>query len=152
MYKNPLNEHTLGKAISFASNVHKCQLDLAGKSYILHPLRVMNRVINLGDKYAIVAVCHDVIEDSHSPKETLNSFKELVTDDFEVITSLDLLTKKKGSSYEEYIIRLSKFYIAREVKVADLIDNCDIIRLDSIEDSSTLERLKKYHAAYNFLT
>ncbi|PSB29764.1 HD domain-containing protein [Chlorogloea sp. CCALA 695] len=52
----------LTKAISIATSAHKNQVDKGGKPYIEHPLRVMKQMMS--DAARIVAVLHDVIEDS----------------------------------------------------------------------------------------
>ena len=61
-----MSEHarrgTLERAIEIAAATHAGQTDKGGAPYILHPLRVMLRVA-LGAQQ-IVAVLHDVVEDS----------------------------------------------------------------------------------------
>lgn len=49
-------------AINIAVNAHRGQRDKGGQPYILHPLRVMLAAQN--DDERIVAVLHDVVEDS----------------------------------------------------------------------------------------
>ena len=56
---------TLERAIEIAVTAHKGAYDKAGEPYILHPLRVMMRVDSQTEK--IVAILHDVIEDSQPP-------------------------------------------------------------------------------------
>lgn len=53
---------TLERAIEIVAKAHTGQHDKAGQPYILHPLRVMLRV--QGDSERIVAVLHDVVEDT----------------------------------------------------------------------------------------
>jgi (p)ppGpp synthase/HD superfamily hydrolase len=53
----------LNRAIILAVEAHAGQTDKAGDPYILHPLRVMLRFTDPTER--IVAVLHDVIEDSH---------------------------------------------------------------------------------------
>ena len=53
---------TLEKAIEISNNAHKGQRDKAGKPYILHPLRLMLQMAT--EEEMIVAVLHDVVEDS----------------------------------------------------------------------------------------
>ncbi len=52
----------LDAAVALATTAHSGQTDKAGESYIGHPLRVMARVT--GDDARMVAVLHDVIEDT----------------------------------------------------------------------------------------
>lgn len=53
---------TLERAIEIAAATHAGQTDKGGAPYILHPLRVMLRVAPGAQQ--IVAVLHDVVEDS----------------------------------------------------------------------------------------
>lgn len=52
----------LEKAMQIAAMAHDGQVDKAGKPYIEHVLRVMERVNTVCEK--ICAVLHDVLEDS----------------------------------------------------------------------------------------
>src|SRR4051812_44801555 len=60
---------TIDKALLIAAKAHEGQKDKDGQPYILHPLRVMNSVE--GEEAKIVAVLHDVIEDSAVTEEDL---------------------------------------------------------------------------------
>ena len=84
---------TLNDAIAIAAIVHKGQLDKAGDPYILHPLRMMMRMHDKTSR--IVAVLHDVVEDS--PKADKWDFERLRTNGFseEVIAALDCVTDRK---------------------------------------------------------
>jgi guanosine-3',5'-bis(diphosphate) 3'-pyrophosphohydrolase len=53
---------TIEKALQIAAKAHEGQKDKEGLPYILHPLRVVHRV--QGEEAQIVAVLHDVIEDT----------------------------------------------------------------------------------------
>jgi len=153
---------TLGRAISIASKAHQNQFDKAGEPYILHPLAVMQDVMHKEDKYKIVAILHDVIEDTSWFLETSD---ENCIYDFaianpgigpieiseEIYQALKLLTHEKYIPYQEYIVNLSNNIIATRIKLADLKHNSDIMRLKGIEDKDQ-ERIKKYHTAFLFLT
>lgn len=69
---------------------HAGQVDKGGEPYFLHPLRVMLRMST--EEERIVAVLHDVVEDSEY------TFESLVTEGFSanVISSLEALTKRPG--------------------------------------------------------
>ena len=84
----------LERAIEIAVEAHKGQLDKGGNPYILHPLRVMMSVDLELEK--IVAVLHDVVEDSNW------TFEALLAEGFsnEVIEALKSVTKK--SDNEDY--------------------------------------------------
>jgi hypothetical protein len=136
----------LAKAISIATQAHEGQYDKAGKPYILHSLHIMNELL-FDTQLATIAVLHDVVEDSHY------SFDELVIDGFSdrVLAALILLTHDDQCDYlDDYIPSVCTNYDAIKVKIKDIEHNCDITRLEVIEDSD-LARLKKYHTAYGML-
>lgn len=135
----------LEKAIQIAVKCHDGQKDKAGRPYILHPLHLMNNVSNEEEK--IVAILHDVIEDSDYTFEDLrkDGFKE------NIIDALMLLTHNKDVDYFEYIDNIKNNKIAKTIKIQDLKHNLDITRLDNL-DEKAIENLKKYFKAYKSLT
>lgn len=63
----------------------------------------------------IVALLHDVVEDSHTLLSTIqNLFGS------KIHKSVALLTKYDDESYEKYISMLCKYDLAKKVKIADL--------------------------------
>nr|WP_208606794.1 GTP pyrophosphokinase [Paenibacillus polysaccharolyticus] len=126
-------------AISVALQAHKGQLDKGGQPYILHPLAVMNRVESMEEK--IVAVLHDVIEDSEVTIEELRGlgFSE------EILTAIQLLTRSTEDSYEEFIDKTIMNRTARNVKIADIKENMNISRIKNPteEDYNRLEKYRK---------
>lgn len=136
----------LAKAIKIASDAHLNQVDRGGYPYILHSLWVMHKVRHLGEDYMIVAILHDVIEDTEI------TLDDLVTADFNnsVLYALDLLTHKPNVSYMDYILNLAHNNLAREVKLRDLEHNSKITRLKGLRDKD-FQRLQKYQIAYEYL-
>jgi (p)ppGpp synthase/HD superfamily hydrolase len=140
----------LSKAIQIASTAHLNQTDKGGKPYILHSLWVMDRVRHLGEDYMIVAVLHDVVEDSENPIKT---YSNLVKEGFnqDVMYALSLLSHTdKEQSYDDYIKAISTNPIAKAVKLRDLEHNSKITRLKGISQKDIL-RMQKYHQAYLYL-
>lgn len=132
----------LERAIEIAILAHKGQTDKAGQLYILHPLRVMMSVE--GENAKIVAVLHDVVEDSHI------TLADIAQKGFskDIIEAIDCLTKRKDENYFDYIgkIKETKYNInniAYIVKLADLEDNMNMSRLKKITEKDK-ERCKKY--------
>lgn len=136
----------LDKAINIASNAFLGKVDKQGRPYILHLIWVMNKVRHLGEIYMIVAVLHDLLEDTDWTIEGLmkEGFSQEITE------ALDLLTHYPTEAYENYVSRLSTNTIAREVKMRDLEHNSKITRLKGIRDKD-VERLRKYNQSYLFL-
>lgn len=134
----------LAHAIALAAAAHEHQKDRAGKTYILHPLRLMFRMTTEAEMTA--AVLHDVVEDTEWTIETLR--EEGFSED--VLFAVDCLTKRDGEPYMALIERAKTSPIALRVKIADLEDNMDAKRLDRLSVHDT-DRLQKYHAAWRIL-
>lgn len=135
----------LDQAISIATKAHSGQVDKAGQSYILHPLRIMFKFQT--ETEMIVAVMHDVIEDSNTTSKDLINFGFSNT----IVNAIDCLTRMKDESYDDFISRLSKNDLAKRIKVEDIKDNLDLTRLDVVTDRD-LQRVEKYHRALMLLT
>lgn len=132
-----------GKAMEIARIAHFGQKDRAGEDYLKHVVRVAARLFDQDD---VVGLLHDVVEASEFTLEDLakEGFSQ------EVIKALEALTHKDGESYEDFIHRVGQNKIARAVKMADLRDNMDLLRLPELKDEDW-ERAKKYHKAYKYL-
>jgi (p)ppGpp synthase/HD superfamily hydrolase len=139
----------LDKAIQIAVQAHAGQLDKGGNPYILHPLWVMNQVRHLGEDYMIVAVLHDVVEDSENQSETYN---KIIKEGFNqnVMYALALVTHDKETPYDDYIKAIATNPIAKAVKLKDLEHNSKITRLKGLRKKD-FDRLEKYHRAYIYL-
>ncbi len=133
------------KALQLALDAHIGQTDKSGEAYIFHPLRLMAKVKTEEEK--AVALLHDVIEDSEHTKESL--IKEGIPN--VVVDAVLALTKQEGESYESFIARAKENELAKSVKIADLEDNINILRLSELNQKD-LERVKKYHSAWQVLT
>lgn len=138
----------LERAIEIALDAHAGERDQAGETYIRHPLRVMQAMDTETER--IVAVLHDVVEDS---PYTLADLEEEFNR--EVRDAVDRLTKKEDErtamDSDEYYLNVfiptaAENDIARKVKKADIRDNMDLSRLSEVSDDD-LERIKKYHRA-----
>ncbi len=132
------------KALSVALKAHSGQKDKAGQPYILHPIRVMQRVESYQAK--IVALLHDVLEDSDF---SLADLKEIGFAP-QVLEALVCLTKAENEDYFDYLKRIAQNALAKEVKKADLQDNLDVTRLMVLTEKDR-ERLNKYLKALRFL-
>jgi len=130
----------LSKAIHLATNAHHGQFDKGGNPYILHVFNVMNLLENPDEELQCIALLHDVIEDT---KTTFAELREAGFTD-RVIDAVNLLTKHRGQSYEEYKAGVFSNVDAMKVKMADLTHNSDIRRLKGISEKD-IERMAKYH-------
>lgn len=136
---------SLEDALDIAVAAHRGQTDKAGQPYILHPLRLLAQMRTEPEQ--IVAVLHDVVEDSDW---TFEDLRERSFDD-EILAALDALTRRDGEPYETYVERAAADPIARRVKIADLEDNLDVRRLGPLTDADR-ERLDRYRRAWLRLT
>lgn len=127
-------------AISIALKAHNGQVDKGGNPYILHPLAVMNRVETIEEK--IVAVLHDVVEDT---EVTIDQLRETGFSE-EILEAINLLTRAKEDSYEEFIDKTLKNRIARNVKIADIKENMNLSRIQDPSEQDYM-RLEKYKRA-----
>ncbi len=132
----------LEEAIALAVEAHKKQKDKSGQPYILHPLRVMFRLQSETER--IVAVLHDVVEDSEI---TFDDLRQMGYNK-EVIEALDGVTRREEETYEEFINRSQQNPISRRVKFADLEDNMEIRRLSRELTERDYKRLQRYKRAW----
>lgn len=136
----PLIELALHRALK----AYGGKVDKAGKPYILHPLRLAAR---LDDQISqSVALLHDVIEDSDTTEDDLREegFPE------SVISAVVALTRRKGESYEAFIDRVRVHPLARKIKLLDIEDNMNLLRLNAVSEND-LKRIAKYHRAWKRL-
>lgn len=131
---------TLTKAILLAAKAHDGQTDKGGNPYILHPIRLASKAKTTEE--SIVAVLHDVVEDSNI------TLFDLKNEGFSsnVIAALDCLTRRADESYEGFIKRIKLNPLASNVKLLDLEDNCDINRIPQPTDAD-YARIDKYKKA-----
>ena len=142
--KEILGQGTLERAIEIAARTHAGQTDKGGAPYILHPLRVMLRVAPGAQQ--IVAVLHDVVEDSDV------TFEDLEREGFsaEVVKGLRAVTKVEGESYDDFVARAALDPVGKAVKLADLMENSDLSRIAE-PSRKDLERVEKYGRAIAYL-
>lgn len=132
------------KSLAVALKAYAGQTDKAGKTYILHPLRLMAKMDN--EFEMAVALLHDVIEDSaYTSKDLLNQGIPRA-----VVDAVQVLTKIEGERYDQFIARVMKNPLATKVKVADIEDNINVLRLEQLGEKD-LQRIAKYHKAWKTL-
>ncbi|HEV7435221.1 MAG TPA: HD domain-containing protein [Pseudorhizobium sp.] len=135
---------TIERAAAIAKQAHADQVDKAGAPYITHPIRVAGAVE--GEEAKIVALLHDVVEDSEWTLDRLRDegFSNAV------VNAVDALTHKDQEDYFDAVRRAKANPLARIVKLADLADNSDRTRLREVTEQDE-RRLEKYARARNIL-
>ena len=117
--------------------------DKGGKPYVLHCLKVMHYCRTKDLELMMIALGHDVIEDTDTTYEDLRNlgFSERVID------GIRAMTKVPGETNREYLERLKANPDAVAVKLADLRHNSDIRRLKGVTEKD-IKRMSKYHAMH----
>lgn len=124
------------------------------RSYTYHLRMVRNKVMELFEEsegltptykdlqLSTAALGHDLFEDTYVTRDLL------LAEDYheDIIHAIDLVTKKGGVSYKEYLRNLSKDEIAWKVKVADTYANLT----ESIKDLD-IKRSRKYSTQIELL-
>ncbi len=126
-------------ASKIAYKAHEGQTDKAGVPYIFHPIHIAEQMDS--EESCVVALLHDVIEDSDITLEILSKY---FNDD--IIAALRVLTKKENDDYVMYIKRVKTNKLATKVKIKDLEHNRDLTRLDEVTDKDRKRSLKYWEA------
>lgn len=152
---------TVDDARRFARHVHGRQFDKAGRPYMGHLICVHDRAADhagaagwatwpdeLADRLQQIAWLHDVIEDGHATGD------DLLAEGFSmgVVEGVRALTKPKGLAYADYIARLCEEPGVRGlalilIKLADVEDNADPVRLARLDEATRARLLAKYEPA-----
>ena len=163
------------KAMNIAYKAHDGQFDKCGCPYIFHPIHLAESIITILPAYndiiipndneeylrnipndkvyeylTCVALLHDVVEDSSFTIEDLS--KEFP---FIVTQAVDLLTHRKDVDYFDYIYNIKSNFLARSIKILDIIHNKNKDREALIVDESQEKkdaRDDKYRRALQILT
>lgn len=154
--KKYIEERTF--ALDFAKKAFKGVLDKGGKPYIDHCKRVglisysdslseyafykeLEEAEFLATEIGIAGMLHDVVEDTCISIETI----ELLFGK-EVARLVDLVTRKKGETYMQFIDRVKTCPKATIIKRCDIMHNMDLGRLETVTDAD-LSRVKRYEKA-----
>ena len=132
------------KAITVAYNAHQGQLDRAGLPYILHPLHVAEQMKD--EDTCVVALLHDVIEDTDLTLENLREYGFTEAQ----IEGVRVMTREEDADYFEYIRSVKTNPLALAVKLEDLKHNSDVTRIIEMTDKD-LQRIEKYKKAMEIL-
>ena len=131
-------------ALKLCFEAHKHQTDKSGIPYVFHPFHVAEEMKS--EETTVVALLHDLVEDTEYDLEDISDmgFDKTITD------AIALMTHEEGVDYFDYIRKIKEDPVARAVKLEDLKHNCDLTRLDYIDDEA-LKRREKYLKALALL-
>ena len=132
-------------SLAIALRAYTGKTDKAGQDYIHHPLRLMAKMTT--DYEMSVALLHDILEDSDITATDL--LAEGIPE--EVVEAVLCLTKQEDENYQTFVLRAKQNRLARKVKIADIEDNINVLRLLILREKD-LVRVAKYHSAWRVLT
>lgn len=97
-----------------------------GELYKLHAYRVMEAMDT--EEEQVVALLHDIVEDTEM------SLKDLEWEGFpkRILDAVEDLTRGNAVKYYDYIEGIAMNPLAAKVKLAELKDNMDIVRVNSL--------------------
>lgn len=132
------------EAAELALSIHAQQTDKAGKPYIGHLVRVMGRLPpDATELERCAALLHDTLEDGGPG---VYGRLSAAGADGELMNLVLALTRAKGEPYADYIARVARSPAWR-VKLADLEDNLDPLRLAGLEPGVAARLKAKYELA-----
>ncbi|MBO5435900.1 HD domain-containing protein [bacterium] len=115
-------------AMQICFDAHKDATDKGGIAYVFHPWHVAEQMKD--ETTTVIALLHDVVEDT---PVTLDDLSEYGFPQ-EIIDAIDIMTHKPEQTYTQYIDRIATNPLAITVKIADLLHNSDVSRLDSPDE------------------
>ena len=103
----------------FAAQKHAGQTRRDGSPYIYYPIAVADELRKAGydEKYQIVGVLHDVLEDTDATEAEVGEFGE------DVLEAVKLLTRPDGMTEDEYVASILENPMAAIVKSVDKAHN-----------------------------
>jgi len=135
----------LRKALMLCCEIHKDQVDKGGAPYYMHPITVALKMET--EEQKIVALLHDVVEDSDT---TLDDLRSMGFSD-RIVDAVNAVTKKDGESYGVYLKKIKENDLAKAVKLGDLEHNSDLSRLNRVPTEKDYKRVYRYQKAKEYL-
>lgn len=151
-------------ALSLIKEKYGSVVDKGGHPYLNHLLFVSDKIkeiredlskytesddviIEFYKKGEIVALLHDILEDTDT---TVNELKSYGFDDDIIEAVINITREKNENSYFLYIEKVRKNDLSKLVKIYDLENNMDIKRLKKLTKTD-FKRLNKYWNCWRYL-
>jgi len=135
------NDALILSARQIASRAHSGQQRRDGWTpYINHPVAVAAKLAGESSVVIATALLHDVLEDTAETAESLRAAGIPES----VVHAVEVLTKTDGVAYDDYLRGVRQNWIARKVKVADMLHN--------LSDTPTEKQIRKYARGLLILT
>lgn len=133
------------KALGFTAVAFAHKKDRGGDIAVKHPLAVWSRVRNESEEVQVVAILHDIVEDTDWVVEDIRDhFGDAIAE------AVDAISRREDESYWDYIKRVAKNPIAVKVKIADLMENSSPERLNKLPEKDR-GVINRYNKALMFL-
>ncbi len=128
------------RAMALCYKIHQHQQDEYGMPFVMHPLAVAEQMQD--ETSTCVALLHDSIS-----KGGLSS-EDLLDEGFpkDIVVAVEALSQAQGEDDEDYLYRVKQNHVARAVKVAELIHETDMGRLNEVTQKD-IDRIKHYRQA-----
>ena len=133
------------KAMKIAYEAHHGQADKAGLPYINHPLHLAEQMET--EDTCVVALLHDVVEDTNV---TLDDLKRAGFTEIQ-LEAIVAMTHEASVPYMDYIREIKKNPVATAVKIADIIHNSDVTRIENPTEKDRTRFDRKYKTAMEYL-
>ena len=132
-------------ALKICYEAHAGQVDKSGLPYVFHPFHLAEQMET--EHEVCAALLHDVMEDTDTSPSDLVAAG--IPRDY--VDTLLLLTHDPSVPYLDYVEGLKGDPVARKVKMADLMHNSDLTRLDGEPTDKDMQRVDKYRQALKVL-
>lgn len=133
------------KAMKIAYEAHKGQVDKAGLPYIYHPIHLAEQMET--EDTCVVALLHDVVEDTDV---TMDDLMKAGFSDAQ-LEAIKAMTHDEDVEYLDYVKEVKKNPVATAVKIADIMHNSDITRIENPTEKDLSRYERKYKAAMDIL-
>ena len=143
VYHKMTDKEKLAFGIAFGAHTGQGQMDYAGLEYIGHPLTVYLGCDTEDER--IVALLHDVVEDTKVTLEDLSMFF------YEnIVEALRVISHPKKYDKKQNMLDVKNNPLARKVKIEDVKTNMDRSRLESLLEwyDKRVENQYKHNLAY----
>ncbi|MGE0386781.1 MAG: bifunctional GTP diphosphokinase/guanosine-3',5'-bis pyrophosphate 3'-pyrophosphohydrolase [Gammaproteobacteria bacterium] len=119
-YLTPDQVELVRRAYRFGADAHEGQKRRSGEPYIQHPLEVANILagMHMDHETLAAAMLHDVIEDTHTPKEDIShSFGADVADIVDGVSKLTLMELESFADAQARNIQKMLMAMANDIRV-----------------------------------
>lgn len=124
--------HLLARALKDARQHHQGQLRKSGEAYVMHPLRVarMTAEAGMGLQLVIIALLHDVIEDTEMTKQQMHeAYGSWIADAVDGLSKVQAARPQNRAAavsletYRKLIVSTLRDLRVLQVKIYDRLDN-----------------------------